>query len=1238
MEVFSVFATLSLVDMISGPLARIRTAMGGVEGGVASLGRRMGNLALGMAPVALAAGVLLGSFGACVGVAAGFEDQMAKVGAVSRASSEEMAALEATARELGATTQFTAVQVGQAEQYLAMAGFSAKENIAALPGVLNLAAATATDLGRAADISSDILSAFGLQAEQMTRVADVLALTCATANTNMEFLGDTMKYVAPVARMAGLSLEETAAMAGLLGNVGIKGSQAGTTLKAMLNKMAAPTKEAQELFQKLGVTVKDSAGNLRSPVAVLGEMAAGLKNLGTAEQIAAMKTIVGEEAIAGFSELIQKEGIGAIADYARQLESGGGSAAEMAARMNDTLAGSLRGLGSAWESVQITVGKLFLPAVRAAVDAVTGFLRLLDKAAQNPFGAALLKIVSAISLAVVALTGLSAAIWFFTSVGPMLAKALAPAKAALLGLGAPVYAVIAILGLLYAAYRMNFGGMADYLHECWNKITLTVKGVLSVFQTLKDGSGAIRGELATQIKAAGLVGLVTTVSRIVYRIQAVFKGFSKALSAAFARIDTVFVPVRLAVAELMQGVSSLFGLFTGNEVTSAASTWEAFGAALGEIAGGVLEGLATAFAWLVDGIRLFASVVGYLIDGVSALCGWLLNLGGAANEASAAADPFAWSNLGKVLGYVLGVFVAWKAALLATRGVMLAVSAVTKAWAAAQWLLNAAMSANPIGLVVIAIAGLIAAGAWLVQNWDGIAAWWNDLWDGIAAWAGKKWAAIVGIITGAWDAVVSGIKGFGASLLSGLQSVWDAVGNAAGAAWDGIAGLVSGAWDAIIGGLSAFGTSMLAFLQNAWAEWEGFVARLLGALGSILSGLLDFGAAVISGLQSVWDTVGNAAGAAWDGIAGLVSGAWDAIIGGLSAFGTSMLAFLQNAWAEWEGFVARLLGALGSILSGLLDFGAAVISGLQSVWDTVGNAAGAAWEGIVGLVSGAWAAIIGGLSAFGTSLLDGVTAAWNAVLEFFGGLNLFESGAKLLSTFVDGIKSMASSVVESVAGVFATVREYLPFSDAHVGPLSQLTLSGARMMTTLAEGVTSAQGGLVSKVSGALSAVGGAIRNWWNGLGTPAKDAVPDLPKTPAASELSAAVRQAAVPDMPPLRMEAEIPAVPPLRMEAPTLPAPAPLELRTGAMPEAPTMAALELPSVPELETPEVVIPQAPSFDVPDAEHSGGSRRTGGDTGGQTISIYGDIILPGVQNAEDFGEAMRQYLQGEISMMEGMA
>ena len=200
----------------------------------------------------------------------------------------------------------------------------------------------------------------------------------------------------------------------------------------------------------------------------------------------------------------------------------------------------------------------------------------------------------------------------------------------------------------------------------------------------------------------------------------------------------------------------------------------------------------------------------------------------------------------------------------------------------------------------------------------------------------------------------------------------------------------------------------------------------------------------------------------------------------------------------------------------------------------------------------------------------GQVMAYTAVLEFFGGLSLFESGARLLSTFIDGIKSMASSVVDSVAGVLASVREYLPFSDAHVGPLSQLTLSGARMMTTLAEGVASAQSGLVSRVSGALAGVGGAIRDWWNGA-------------------------------------------------------------FSGGG---APTVAA---PELPQPATPEIAIPQAPSFGAPD-EGRAESWRRGDGQGGQNISIYGNIVLPEVQKAEDFGEAMRSYLQGELSMMEGMA
>lgn len=1096
MEVFSVFATLSLVDMISGPLDRVRRAMRSVEGGVATLGQRMGNLALAMAPVALAAGVMLGAFGMAASKAMAFESAMADVAKVVNFETQsEFQAMNKTVMDMAGRIPMAADGIAA---IIAAAGQSgvAKQDLAEF-------AEQAAKMGVAFDLTgdqagkmmSDWRAGMNLTLPQVYSLADAVNHLSNNMNATAPALGEVIQRVGAVAMVCGLSETKVAALGAAFLSAGASPEVAATALKSFtttLVKGTAMSKDQAAAFASIGLSATQLAKDMQTDAQgtifkVLEAIAAKPKEL----QMSLLTTMFGQEALGSIAPLLQNMGnlsqafelVGDKANYAGSMQ------AEFDTR-SKTVANTLQLLSNKLTNLAISVGNAFLPSIGWAAEKLGVFVDMLRAAAETRAGQWLLQLAGAMGTALVVLTALSASMWFFSALPAMLGKALLPLKTALLGLGAPIYAAIAVLGLLYAAYRTNFGGMADYLHECWNKITLTVKGVLSVFQTLKDGSGEIRGELATQIKAAGLVGLVTTVSRVVYRIQAVFKGFSKALSNAFARIDVIFVPVRLAVAELMQALSGLFGLFTGNEVTSAASSWEAFGAALGEIAGGVLEGLATGFAWLVDGVRLFASVIGHLIDGVSALCGWLLDLGGATNEANAAADPFAWSNLGKVLGYVLGLFVAWKAALLAVRGVMVAVSAATKAWAAVQWVLNAAMSANPIGLVVIAIAGLIAAGAWLVQNWDEIAAWWNDLWGGIAAWTVEKWDAITGTITGAWDSIISGITGFGVSILSGLQGAWVTASGAASAAWEGIKGIVSGAWDAIVGGIAGFGASLLA----------------------------------------------------------------------------------------------------------------------------------------------------------------GITEAWNAVLEFFGGLNLFESGAKLLSTFVDGIKSMASSVVESVEGVFTKVREYLPFSDAHVGPLSQLTLSGARMMTTLAEGVTSAQGGLVSKVSGALSAVGGAIRNWWNGLGTPAKDAVPDLPKTPAAPELPA-VPQGAVPNIPPLRMEAEIPAVPPLRMEAPTLPAPAPLELRTGAvpelpglevavpaMPEAPAMAAPELPSMPEMETPEVVIPQAPSFDVPDAEHSGGSRRTGGDTGGQTISIYGDIILPGVQNAEDFGEAMRQYLQGEISMMEGMA
>ena len=237
------------------------------------------------------------------------------------------------------------------------------------------------------------------------------------------------------------------------------------------------------------------------------------------------------------------------------------------------------------------------------MDALTGLLRLLDKAAQSKVGAAVLKMAAALATGVVAVTGFSAGLWAISRAAPFVAKALLPIKTALLGLGWPVWALIAAVGLLYAAWKKDFGGIATTLSRWGRNISLVVRGVTAVFGSLKDGVGEIRGELAEDIQAAGLVGVVTTVARVVHRIREFFAGIWDGLN--FDGAVTALTPAILKVRELFDSLGELIGRVFGSEVKGAAS--EARG--LGEILGGVLS-------W---GLELVATVIANVVRGVDTL-------------------------------------------------------------------------------------------------------------------------------------------------------------------------------------------------------------------------------------------------------------------------------------------------------------------------------------------------------------------------------------------------------------------------------------------------------------------------------------------------------------------------------------------------------------------------------------------------------------------------------------------
>ncbi|MGE4297524.1 MAG: phage tail tape measure protein [Desulfovibrionaceae bacterium] len=612
-EVMSVMAHFALVDSITGPLKSIYASLVRTEGGVSRLQSSLGNLTKRLLPFAAAAAIVLAAFVPGIATAASFEAAMSQVGAVSRATAAEMGILEQAALDLGASTAWSASQVAEAEKYLAMAGFSVQQNVAALPGVLNLASAGATDLGRAADVASDILSAFGLQATEMNRVADTLTATFTTANVNLEMLADTMKYVGPVAAKVGLSLAETAAMAGLLGNVGIKGSQAGTTLRAMLTRLAAPSGEAAKMLQSLGVSAMDASGNLRSPITILGELATAMEGMGTSKQMAALKTLFDAEAMAGVAELLGKEGMGGITKYLAIVKDSAGAASEVAGRQLDNLTGAATILGSAWEGLQITIGKVFLPILTVLTNGLATVVSWLNALASTTAGKYIIGLAGALATGVVAVTAFTAAMWAVTVVAPLVTAALSPVVAAIAAISWPVWLAIAAVAALWLAFKTNFGGIADFVGGVWDKISLVVSGVRAVLSSLQGGIGAIKGQLASDIEAAGLLGMVTSVARAIYRVSQLFSGLAEGVGTAFVAIWDAIGPVITGLFSAFGPLVDLVGKWAqalfGATAATDVSGWRLLGQVVGTVVAYAFKALGVAIRVATLPLQILSTII-----------------------------------------------------------------------------------------------------------------------------------------------------------------------------------------------------------------------------------------------------------------------------------------------------------------------------------------------------------------------------------------------------------------------------------------------------------------------------------------------------------------------------------------------------------------------------------------------------------------------------------------------------
>lgn len=374
----------SAIDMAGEQLSGF--ASGGVAGALGSIGA-----AAETAGRALTLGVtapLMTAAGAAIQTGMQFDASMSNVyGLMSslNLSQAQMDALRDTAREMGATTKFSASEAADAMGYMALAGWDDAQVIAGIPGVLNLAAAANMDLAKASDIVTDTMTPFGMAAERAGEAADVFAYAQANSNTTVEALGEAMKYAAPTADAFGMTLQDTAAAMGVLANAGIKGSQGGTTLNAMLRDMKNNAKNGAIAIGKTKVALTNADGSYRSYAAIIRDIDKATSSMTASQRDAALGAIFGDESLKGILATL-KQGPDALDAMTEGMYACGGAAEDMAATMGDNLKGDLAILESGAQDMAIALSDWLMPAARGVVQGIAdmiGKFNALDDGTKN---------------------------------------------------------------------------------------------------------------------------------------------------------------------------------------------------------------------------------------------------------------------------------------------------------------------------------------------------------------------------------------------------------------------------------------------------------------------------------------------------------------------------------------------------------------------------------------------------------------------------------------------------------------------------------------------------------------------------------------------------------------------------------------------------------------------------------------------------------------------------------------
>lgn len=699
-----------------------------------------------------------------IGVAAAkiggdFESQMSRVKAISGATGSSFDELRQQAIDLGAKTAFSAKESAAGMENLASAGFDSKEIMKAMPGLLDLAAVSGGDVALASENAATALRGFNIDAGQSGHVADVFARAAADTNAEVGDMGEAMKYIAPVASSMGMSLEETAAAIGIMSDAGIKGSQAGTSLRGALSRLAKPTDEMQAKMDELGLSFYDSEGKMKPLKDQIGMLKDAFKGLTPEQQQNALVTLYGQESLSGMMALIDK-GPDKLGKLTESLKNSDGAADKMAKTMQGNMNSSLEQMMGALESAAIVVQKVLAPAVRKVADAVSG---LVDKFVSAPepvqkmivtiglIVAAIGPLLVIFGQAVLVLQRVKVGFLALRSGLALIGSGFTAISLPVLGIIAAIAAVIAIGILVYKNWDKisKFGkevwgnvkkfasDAAEAIKEKWGDIT---KWFSDTWNNLKNGAkglwdGTIQGakDAVDSVKNAW--------NGIKEWFANLWKGTTSGLASAWDSVTTTLAPFVETIKTIFQPILDFFSGLWGQVQTIFGSAWE--------IIKTVVMGPVLLLIDLITGDfnqfkEDFAMLWQTLATAIQTIVQTFVNI---------------------VVGFYKSFFQTvvniWNAI----------VDGVKSLWGAfTTWVVNMAKS--------------IVDG--IVNGWNSFKQGTVDLWNATIQWVKDTWASFKQWVVDSANAIVNGVKQGWENLKQGTIDLWNGMINGLKGIWDGL--------------------------------------------------------------------------------------------------------------------------------------------------------------------------------------------------------------------------------------------------------------------------------------------------------------------------------------------------------------------------------------------------------------------------------------------------------------------